>query len=283
VILVGMPTAAPPFPRIPAATTLGEVIDAIASVIHWSIDASSRLGYFAALYKRISIAVRTAVDDGAFDDGPRMERFDVTFANRYFDALNGYFHPGEFGKPARSWTVTFDAASRPKPIMLQHMLSGINAHIGLDLGIAAQTIGTSAQVRALQDDFNRINAVLASQVNGIVHDINELSPALADIYAVLMQHEIFVINEALKTMRDDAWRFATILALQPGFLRPITIGLRDRHVASQAESVYEPPGLVGLIQWAVDAIAARESRDIVKNIQVLDAIASTPAPISTVM
>jgi hypothetical protein len=179
--------------------------------------------------------------------------------------------------------VTFDAASRPAPIMLQHMLAGINAHIGLDLGIAAQTVGSPAQVRALQDDFNKINAVLASQVNGIVQDINELSPALADIYAVLMQHEIFVINEALKTLRDDAWRFATVLSLQPGLLRPLTIRLRDRNVAAQAELIYEPPGVVGLIQWAVDAIAARESRDIVKNIQVLDAIASTPAPISTVM
>jgi hypothetical protein len=41
--------------------------------------------------------------------------------------------------------------------------------------------------------------------------------------------------------------------------------------------------VVGLIQWAVGAIAARESRDIVKNIQVLDAIASTPAPIRTTL
>jgi hypothetical protein len=278
-----MQPAPAPFPRIPAATTLDEVVDAIESVIRWSIGAQSRLGYFAALYKRITIAVRTAVSDGAFEDGPRMARFDVTFANRYFDALNGYFHPGEYPTTTRSWKVTFTAASRPTPIMLQHMLAGINAHIGLDLGIAAQTIGSSAQVRALQDDFNRINAVLASQVNGIVQDINELSPALADIYAVLMQHEIFVINEALKTMRDDAWRFATILSLQPGLLRPFTIRLRDRNVATQTELIYEPPGVVGLIQWAVDAIAARESRDIVKNIQVLDAIASTPAPISTVM
>jgi hypothetical protein len=33
----------------------------------------------------------------------------------------------------------------------------------------------------------------------------------------------------------------------------------------------------------IKAIAARESRDIVKNIQVLDIIASTPAPIRTTM
>jgi hypothetical protein len=212
-----------------------------------------------------------------------MERFDVAFANRYFDALNGHFHSGQFAKPTRSWKATFDAAPRPQPIILQHMMAGINAHIALDLGIAAQSIGSPAQVRALREDFNRINGVLASQVNGVVQDINELSPALADVYAVLMQHEIFLINEALKTMRDGAWRFTTILAVQPRILRPITIRLRDRQVAKQNELIYDPPGEVGPIQWVVNAIAARESRDIVKNIQVLDAIAATPAPIRTAL
>ena len=59
----------------------------------WEVDSQPciRLGYFAAMYKRITIAVRTAVNNGAFQDGPRMERFDAAFAGRYFDALNGYF------------------------------------------------------------------------------------------------------------------------------------------------------------------------------------------------
>ena len=130
---------APPAP-IRHIETLDDVIDALDAVIQWSIGASSRLGYFAAMYKRITIAVRTAVDEGAFEDGPRMERFDVAFANRYFDALNGYFHPREFPKPTRSWQVTFDSAARPEPIILQHMLAGVNTHIDLDLGITAQQI-----------------------------------------------------------------------------------------------------------------------------------------------
>jgi hypothetical protein len=54
-------------------------------------------------------------------------------------------------------------------------------------------------------------------------------------------------------------------------------------VARQAELMYDPPGLVGLIESIVRAIAARESRDIVRNIQVLDDIASTPARISTTL
>jgi Family of unknown function (DUF5995) len=276
-----MPTTPPP--PIPTVTTLDAVVDAIGSIIDWSIAASSRLGYFAALYKRITIAVRAALEQGAFEDGPRMERLDVTFASRYFDALNGYFHPGSYPKPTRSWQVTFDAASRPEPIIVQHMLAGVNVHIALDLGIAAQTVCPGAQLPKLKEDFSRINAVLASQVNGIVADIDELSPALADLYAVLMNNEIFLINEAVATFRDSAWRFAAILALEPGFARPLTIWARDRQVAGEAELIYDPPGLVGLPESIVRAIAARESRDIVHNIEVLDRIATTPAPIATTM
>ena len=273
----------PPLPQLPAATTLDEVIDAIASVIDWSISASSRLGYFAALYKRITIAVRAAIRDGAFEDGPRMERFDVSFANRYFDGLNGYFHPEMFPKPTHSWRVTFDGAGRPDPIIVQHMIAGVTTHIELDLGIVVPQITSGTQLSRLRNDFNTINAVLASQLNGIVAGVGELSPALADLYAVLTDNEIFLINEAVISMRDSAWRFATLLTLEPGCARPPTIWARDRQVAGQVEVTFEPPGLTGLIQTIIAAIAARESRDIVKNIQVLDAIASTPAPIQTTL
>jgi hypothetical protein len=123
-----MSTTAPPPPPIPTCSNLDQVVEALASIIDWSISASSRLGYFAALYKRITVAVDTAIKQGAFDDGPRMERFDVAFASRYIDALNGYFHPAKFPRPTSSWRVTFDAASREEPIIVQHMLGGVNAH-----------------------------------------------------------------------------------------------------------------------------------------------------------
>jgi Family of unknown function (DUF5995) len=278
-----MPVVPQPLPVIPSANDLDEVLEALDAVIGWSIQASSRLGYFAALYKRITIAVKVAIAGGEFEDGPRMERFDVAFANRYLDALNAHFHPDQFGKPTRSWRATFDTLDDPDPIMLQHMLAGIHAHISLDLGIAAQVIGGAGDIRALQEDFNRINAVLASQVSGIVDDLNELSPALADVYAVLQQNQIFVVNEAVKALRDSAWRFAVVLALQPGFTRGFTIWVRDFTVARQIALIFDTPGVVGLVDWAVQAIAARESRDVVRNIEVLDAIAASPAPISTTM
>src|ERR1700748_1922989 len=95
---------------IPRLTTIDEVIEAISAIIDWSIVESSRLGYFAALYKRITIAVATAIEDGACQYGPTMNGFDSAFAQRYFDAVNGHFHPGRYPRPTRSWQVTFDAA-----------------------------------------------------------------------------------------------------------------------------------------------------------------------------
>ena len=205
---------------LPTCRTIDEVVAAIDSIIMWSIGVSSRLGYFAALYKRITLAVGVAIEQHVFQDGVRMERFDVEFAERYFAALNGYFHPGRYGKPAHSWQVTFDSAHQERPILVQHMLAGVNAHIGLDLGIVAQNVAGGAQLQSLREDFNRLNAVLASQVNGVVGDINELSPVLADLYAVLQERQIAVINESVKAFRDSAWRFAAVLAAVPDVLDP---------------------------------------------------------------
>ena len=106
---------------VPTVTTIDGVVQALESIVDWSVSVSSRLGYFAALYKRITIAIGSAVSQGKFEDAPRMQRLDVTFATRYFDALNGYFHPAQFAKPTSSWRVVFDAASRPEPIILQHL------------------------------------------------------------------------------------------------------------------------------------------------------------------
>jgi Family of unknown function (DUF5995) len=276
-----MATNLPPPAPISGVTTIKDVIEALQSIIDWSIRAESRLGYFGALYKRITIAVGTAIEDGVFENGPRMERFDVAFAMRYFDAVNGHFHPGQFPRPTRSWGVTFDGADRPQPIIVQHMFVGVVAHILVDLGIIAREISPSLPV--FRNDFNTINAVLASQINGVVEDINELSPALADVYAVLQQHQIFVINEVVRNLRDSAWRFGALLAAEPAFARPSTIWVRDRHVAGQEELIYDPPSLTGLIANVLRTVGERESRDILKNLRVLDEIASTPAPIKTAL
>lgn len=270
----------PPLPPIVGVATIDQVVDAIQGIVDWSKENQSRLGYFAALYKRITIAIRTAIAEGKFQNGPRLQQLDVVFASRYFAALNGYFHPATYPKPSHAWQVAFDGALQPEPILIQHMLAGVNAHIDLDLGIAAEQTSPGLQLPSLHDDFNTVNAVLASQVSGVVDEIDELSPVLSDIYDALMQNEIDLITESLKIFRDAAWRFATVLAAEIPPLHPPTILLRDLEVAKFGTLIFFPPPLIAAV---VAVIASRESRDVVHNIDVLDDMASVPAPIKTEM
>ena len=114
----------------------------------------------------------------------------------------------------------------------------------------------------------------------MVGSINELSPVLADFYAVLKDEQINLINEAVKFYRDTAWLFAVVLAASPGIADPAAITLRDFQVEQQGFLIYNPRGAIATV---VNAIAARESRDVVTNIKVLNQVASTLAPIKTTM
>jgi hypothetical protein len=196
---------ATPFPIITPATGVDEVVARIDAVIAWAIDNQSRLGYFAALYKRITRAIGEAVTAGVFADGPRMERFDATFANRYFAALDGYFHPAQFPAPSHCWRVAFDAAQLPGPVIAQHMLLGVNAHIALDLGVTAWQIAPPAPLSSLQSDFDAVNTVLAGQVKAVLDEIDAISPVLADVYGILQKDEIGIIDDTLIVFRDGAW------------------------------------------------------------------------------
>jgi hypothetical protein len=53
--------------------------------------------------------------------------------------------------------------------------------------------------------------------------------------------------------------------------------VHDLKTAGLGKLVLDPPGLLLSL---VDVIAAAESRDIVKNIQTLDAVANAPAPMT---
>jgi len=252
------------------AKSVEEVIDSIDKIIAWSIANSSRVGYFAALYKRITLAVRKAIADNEFQNGARMEEFDFTFANRYFDALNRHFHPHEFGQPTKTWQLSLKEASNAEPIIVQHLLGACNAHIALDLGITAHKIA-AGNLPGLRDDFNTINDILASQTSDVTNSIDKLSPVLADVHAVLKNYEIDFIDGSLKILRDNAWKFAEDLSGGSGDTD--IIAERDLEMAQLGEMIYRP----GIPMAAIfDAVAEDEQRDIAKNIQVLDEIASAP-------
>lgn len=47
-------------------------------------------GYFAALYRKVTSRAKQGIADNEFEDGSRMEKLDVIFANPY---INAYMAP----------------------------------------------------------------------------------------------------------------------------------------------------------------------------------------------
>ena len=117
-----------------SAQTIDQVIQQLDDIVDWSLSHNSRLGYFAALYRKVTLKVKEGINTGFFEDGPRMERLDVIFADRYLEAFE---QNQKKIPPTRSWQFAFETCKRWWPIVLQHLLLGMNAHINLDLGIAA--------------------------------------------------------------------------------------------------------------------------------------------------
>lgn len=245
-----------------APTTIDEVLAALDAIIERAIRERSPMGYFPALYRTVTAKVQEGIEAGFFDDGAWMERLDVVFANRYLDALAA-FERGH--RPTRSWQVACEAASRWRPIILQHLLVAINAHINLDLAIAAAQTAPGEALGGLRRDFDRINEVLASLVADVRRNIGDLSPWVGLVDRLGGRRNDAVINFSLTVARREAWRFATELAPIPPDQFAGPVRLRDEQVAELAGVVLRP----GILSAGLLLVRMREGSDVPHAIRTL--------------
>ena len=235
--------------------TIDDVVAALDTIVHQSYDKTSRLGYFAALYGRVTRAVRDGIRSGIFQNGSLMERLDVVFASRYFDAL-ATFQAG--GTPSRSWMLALQGCDDANLLILQQLLSGMNAHINLDLGIAAAQVSPGEQLTQLKPDFDEINAILASQVGNVESEIAALSPLIGDLEKTDLRSETSVINFDITAARDAAWVTAERLAWEPALLHGATIDGLDLAVSIAGRAILYP--VVG--GDSLQLIQRAESKDV---------------------
>lgn len=243
---------------------IDEVIARLSKIIDRSRSESSRLGYFAALYRKVTDSVKQGILNGRFEDGARMERLDVNFANRYLEAYELH-RKGE--TPTAAWQVSFEAAGHWRPLILQHLLLGINAHINLDLGIAAVETSPGDQLASLKHDFNSINKLLADLVQPVQDEIGEVSPWIGFLEKIDPSAGDAIINFSMDRARASAWNFALRLNSLGEDERIAVVKQRDQEIAALGRLVYKPPGV--LLSLGLTAIRMRESNDIAKVINAL--------------
>ena len=245
------------------AKSIDEVVVDLTEIVERAREDKSRVGYFAAMYRKVTVAIKEAIDAGEFEDAERMSRLDVVFAQRYVDA-SAEFMAGK--APTASWQVAFDGAGRWRPIIIQHLIIGMNAHMNLDLGIAAATVAPGAELATLEGDFKTINAVLSHLVDGFTADVVEVSPWIGLLDRIGGRADNVLINFSIGVARIEAWDLAGQLAPLSGPEWEPVVAARDEWTAGFGELLLHPGWLFsgGLL-----AIRLRESNDILRVIDVL--------------
>ena len=251
---------------------IDEVIVALDAVVDRSLATRSRIGFFAAMYRQVTLAVKRGIDEGRFEDGPRMSRFDAAFAERYIDSLAQWQTEA---RPPKSWRVAFEATERDDRVVVQHLLLGINAHINLDLGIAAAKVAPGESIFDLQADFDRINDVLV----GVLHDmqdvLDDLSPLMRILDDVGGRTDEEIVNFNVRESRREAWNHAVVLARQDPAEVERTVEVLDRKVALLGRILNDPGPL---LRPALELIRLTESDDVVRIIEALNAPMDVTVP-----
>lgn len=148
--------------------------------------------------------------------------------------------------------------------MLQHLLAGINAHINLDLGIAAAATSPGPQLPGLRRDVDRINEILTGLSAAMRESLAEVSPWIGVLDRVGGWGDDEMIRFSLSVARSEAWRFATELAPLPADAQAAPIRTRDARVARLAHVVLHP----GWLRLPLLVVRSRESNDVARVIWV---------------
>lgn len=251
---------------------IDDVIVALDVIVDRSTTAQSRAGFFAAMYRQVTLAVKRGIDEGRFEDGPRMSRFDAAFAERYLDAYDRW---QASTAPPKSWKVAFRATERPDRVVIQHLLLGINAHINLDLGIAAARVAPGEAIFALETDFDRINDILVEVLHEMQDVLNDLSPLMRILDDIGGRTDEQVVNFNVREARQEAWDHAVVLARQDAAEMQRTIDVLDRKVALLGRILNDPGPL---LRPALELIRLTETQDVERVIDALNAPLRLTAP-----
>lgn len=243
---------------------LNDITSRMEQIVAEAQQEGKRFGYFASLYLGMTHAVQRSLGTGKFNDDARMERLVVVFAQRYLDALDTWRRGV---RPTESWNVAFYQGKLDQITVVQHLLLGMNAHINLDLGIAAQQIAPGSQLQSLQPDFDTINETIRSLFNGVKSKLRTLSAPLRFLDDLGGEHDDQIANFSIRVARDQAWQFALQLNALNAAEQVQAIRDRDAVIREFATRIVYPGWTADLvlkpIKWA-------EPSDVRRIISVLN-------------
>lgn len=261
-----------------AVTPFDGTVDAMAVLVNRAKERNDRMGAFAAMYAAVTRRVRFLSGEGAFDDAERMAAFVDRFADRYLDAVAA----AEAGSTVtRSWTVAFDAGRSWRPTVLQHLLLGMTAHIGLDLGVVAAEVASApggAGLESMRPDFDAVNDVLASLVPAVEDAVGQVSPAIGLLDKVGGRADGLAIARVISVARALSWSSATELAPLTGSERAAAVEGVDRRVAAMGTAIAHPGPVMSSALFPIRLLERRSLADCIDILGSIDTSLAGPPP-----
>lgn len=253
-----------PMPR----STLDSTLCDLDTVIATCRTERSVVGVFPAMYRAVTASIRRGLTAGLFEDPKMLELLAVTFADRY---LIAYEQMRSGVRPTESWAVAFDAAvDGRRRTVAQHLLAGMNAHIGLDLGIVTAAV-PSRDLDVLHRDFLKVNEILFARLDNLQDQMGAVSPRMAITDRFGGRFDEYLMRTAIHEARDRAWDLAVELRRRPEEEADI-ISARDVETADLSQRIL---GRYAWVRIAGRLLAAGEPGDVRT---VIDAFAQAEMP-----
>ena len=228
---------------------IADVAEELRELARSSEDA---VGYFAAMYARVTSHIATSIAQGRFEDGARMERFATTFAGYYTRC-----HDAPASRPG-CWEASFAVAGRRDLLVLQHLLIGINAHVNHDLPQATADVArATGSLQAVKGDFDAINDLLSSMTKDLLRDLDRVARWAGEA-GMVGGGRLF--NFSLRKGREQAWGAAQRLYAMTDDERTAEVKELDRLVSVLAYLVSEPSLPVKLVVRVVRRLEEQDPK-----------------------
>jgi Family of unknown function (DUF5995) len=241
-----------------------DVTDRLNVIVEQARRENSRVAYFAVLYRLMTEAIRAGLEAGRYEDPARLARLTSIFAGRYFDALER-FRGNQTA--ALSWDEAFRATADWRPVVVQHLLLGVNAHINYDLGIAAVQAAPGAELQSLRRDFDAINDAFGSLIDRVEEALARIWPSLRLLDLLGGRKEEQIINFSIRHARAAAWAAAERLVLLDSDAQAAELRRIDLETRALARKILTPGIKLTL---ALLVVRVQERGDVSTIIDVLE-------------
>lgn len=238
-------------------------ISALEAIVERCRREQDRAGYFAAMYLAVTHTVRQRAAEGRFIDPARMERFVCRFAARYLDAHDAW---RDGGATTGCWSLAFETSRRTRPVVLQHLLLGMNAHINLDLGVVAAGLAEPGALDAVRADFEAVNDVLGDLVDACQGAVGEVSPWIGLCDRIGGPADETAVHFSLIAARRQAWSAAVRLEPLDGAALDEAVADLDRIATGIGRRVARPGWWASALLLAVRARERARPADVIERL-----------------